>query len=83
MSILLTYCKFGNFHENFIFENGHKIHICDIKKSRLWHDLPISVNDRVISPFRADFISRTFAYAKFRENKTLAKISEFPVCPDK
>ena len=31
-------------------------------------DLPISVNDRAISP-----------YAKFRENKTLAKISEFTV----
>ena len=37
--------------------------------SRLWHDLPISVNDRIISPFLEDF----------RENKTLAKISGFTV----
>ena len=43
------------------------------------HELPISENDRVISPFREDLISRNFAYAKFRENKALAKISEFTV----
>ena len=34
---------------------------------------------RVNSPFREDFISQNFAYAKFHENKTLAKISEFTV----
>ena len=45
----------------------------DIKKSRVWYDLPISVNDRVISPFCEGFI-----FTKF-ENKTLAKISEFTV----
>ena len=39
----------------------------------------ISVNDREILPFCEDFISRNFAYAKFRENKTLAKTSEFSV----
>ena len=43
-------------------------------KFQLWHDLPISVNDRVISPFREDFV-----FTKFREKK-LAKISEFTVC---
>ena len=36
--------------------------------------LPISINDRVILPFREDFI-----ITKFRENKVLAKISEFTV----
>ena len=56
MSILLTYCKFENFRENFIFMKSVKKHICDIKKSRLRFDLPISVNDRAISPFREDFI---------------------------
>ena len=50
------YCKFGNFRENFIFANSVKRHICDVKNSRLSHDLHISVNDRVISPFREDLI---------------------------
>ena len=45
------YCKFGNFRENFIFANRVISHICDITNSRLGHDLPISVNDRLISPF--------------------------------
>ena len=31
----------------------------------------------VISPFRKGLFSRNFASAKFRKNKTLAKISEF------
>ena len=38
----------------------------------------------MISPFRKDFIFtklRLFEAAKFRENKTLAKISEFTVIP--
>ena len=39
----------------------------------LGHDLPTSVNDRVISPF-PEFV---FSFAKFPENKTLAKNSEF------
>ena len=51
-----TYCKSGNFRENFIFAYSVKIHICDSKKSGLGHDLPISVNDRVISAFGEDFI---------------------------
>ena len=38
-------------------------------KSRVWHDLPISVNDRVISPF----------CESFSQNKTLDNISEFTV----
>ena len=38
------------------------------------HDLPVSVNDRIISPFREDCILTKLR--KFRENKTLAKISE-------
>ena len=50
------YCKSGNFRENFIFTNSVKRHICDAKNSRLGHDLPVSVNDRVISPFLEDLI---------------------------
>ena len=52
----MKYCKFGNFRENFIFANSVKRHICDARNSRLRHDIPISVNDRVISPFREDFV---------------------------
>ena len=50
------YCKFGNFRENFIFPNGVKRHICNVENSRNMHDLPISVNDRVILPFHESFI---------------------------
>ena len=50
------------------------------KNSQLGQDLPISVIDRVISPFREGFIfAKLRAYAKFRENKTLTKISELTV----
>ena len=47
----LIYCKSGKFHENSSFANSFKIHISDSKKSGLGHDLPLSVNDRVISAF--------------------------------
>ena len=50
------YCKFGNFRENFIFANRVTRHICDVQTSRLRHDLPISVNDRVILLFREGLI---------------------------
>ena len=48
---ICKYCKFGNFCENFIFMKSVKIHIYGVKNSLLGHDLPISVNNRVISPF--------------------------------
>ena len=64
----------------FFFLNSVKRHICDVKVLRLGHDLPcISVNDIVILPFHKDLFSQNFACAKFCENKTLAKISEFTV----
>ena len=37
-----------------IFANSVKRHICDAKYSRLWHDLPISANERVILALRED-----------------------------
>ena len=42
-----------------------------MKNSQIRQDLPLSINDRVILPFREGL--------KFRENKVLAKISEFTV----
>ena len=71
-----SYCKFRDFGENFIFVNSVKRHICEVKNTQLRHDLPASVNDRVILPFREGYI---FTYAKFHEIKTLAKIFEFTV----
>ena len=50
------YCKFGNFREYFIFTNSIKRHISDVKNSRIRQDLPLSINDRVILPFRKGFI---------------------------
>ena len=48
--------KLTYFRENFIFENSVKRHICHVKNSRLGHDLPTSVDYRVISPFREGYI---------------------------
>ena len=67
------------FRENCIFANSIKSHICHVRNSRLGQELPTSVNDRVISPFREGLFSRNFASAKVREIKILAKISEFTV----
>ena len=44
--------NFGKFLHNFIFPKSVKTHNCDIENSRLGRDLPISVNDRVISPIK-------------------------------
>ena len=63
------------------FDNCIKRLISDVKNSLLRQDLPTSINDRVILPFREGFIfTKLRSYAKFRENKVLAKISEFTVC---
>ena len=50
----------GKFSKEFYFANSIKRHICDVRNSRLGHDIRIciSVNDRVILPFFA--ISRGF-----------------------
>ena len=52
----VRYCRIENFRENFILENSIKRHISDVKNSRLSQDLPISINDIVILPFRECFI---------------------------
>ena len=68
----IHYCRFGNFRENSIFEKNIKRHISNLKNSRLRQGLPISINDRVILPFRDGFI-----FTKLRKNKGIAKIFEF------
>ena len=62
---------------NFIFVKSVKRSICYVKNLRLAHDLPITVNDRVLLPFYESFIFTKLR--KFREIKTLAKISIFTV----
>ena len=61
--------------ENFFFVNSVKRHICDVKNSRLGHDLTISVNNRVILPFHEVFIF----ICEVSQKQTLAKICEFIV----
>ena len=69
--VLKTYfCKFGNFRENFIFANSIKSHICQVKISRLGHDSPISLNDRVIS--------RGFYFHETSHVRSFAKIKNPP-----
>ena len=65
----VIYCKFGNFHENFIFTNCVKRHICHVKNPRLGHDLSTPVNDRVISQ----------GFFLFHETKSVSKFFEFTV----
>ena len=61
------------FRENFIFANGVKRHICDVKYSQQRHDLPISVNNRVITPFREGFI-----FTKLRSFAKIKPLRKFP-----
>ena len=68
------YCRFGNFRENFIFANSITRHISDVKNSLQRQDLPKSINDRVILPFREGFIfTKLRIYAKFRKIKSSRK----------
>ena len=65
------YCKFGNFSENLIFAKSVKIHIkfVTLKFSTVGHDLTISEDDRVISPFPKVLFSRNFAFAKIYHSR--------------
>ena len=57
-----------------LFANSVKRHICDVKKSPLWHDLSLSVNDRMISPFREYFIFQETSHMRsFAKIKPLRK----------
>ena len=52
-----------------------KRHVCDIKKWRLEHDLPISVNGCVILPFHEGFfVCKTLFQQSFAKIKPLKKI---------
>ena len=72
MQVIEQCCRFGNFRENLIFAKNIKIHISVVKNSRLRQDLPISVNDRVILPFREGFI---FTKLRICYMRSFAKIN--------
>ena len=59
-----------------IFAKSIKRHICDVQTSQLRHDLPLSVNDRVILLFREGLIFTKLRICEVSRNKTLAKTSE-------
>ena len=59
------------------FGNSFEIHNCHVKNLQPGHDLSISVNDGVISPFCKGFIFKQLCNCKVGDNKRLAKISEF------
>ena len=60
--------------------NSVKRHIYDVKNSQLEHDPPTSVNVKYdFAILRGFYFSQNFANAQFRENRALAKISEFTV----
>ena len=80
----MLYMKIKKIRNNFIFTNNFKRNICDIKNSQLEHDLHTSLKDRLVSPFSDCFIFaklciRNDADAKYRENKSATKISQFTV----
>ena len=52
-----------------------KRHICDVKNLRLWHDLPISVNDRVIAPSQGFCLHETSHLRSFVKTKPSRKFS--------
>ena len=78
-----AYCKSGNFPENFIFANSVKRHSCGAKISRLVHDLPISVMDRVISRgfyFHENLHMQSFAKIKPSRKFPILQYLTFAVC---
>ena len=73
------YCIFGNFREKFIFANSVKRHICNIKISQYGHEIPISVNDRVISrmfSFHENKPSRKFPSLQYLTSSLTLKADE-------
>ena len=83
-----TYCKFGNFHENFIFANSVKRHIIHVRNSRLWHDLPTSKKTKCFRQFPRVLFLRNSAFAKIKPSgkfpnlQYLNQVSKFRSCDD-
>ena len=70
----LHYWLFGNVRENFVSAKSVKSIFAKLKKNAtIRHDLPISVNNRVISQFCEDFVFEVSG------KLTLGKIYELTV----
>ena len=69
--IIEAYCKFGNFCEVFSFVK---------MKSSRFHSITLSFTDIGKSCPSRDFLMSQICLIAIRENKILAKISEFTVC---
>ena len=52
-----VYTVDSEFRDNFIFAKSIKRHISNVKNLRIRQDLPISIYERMILPFREGFIS--------------------------
>ena len=65
VDLIVTTVNSENFRENFIFGNSVKTHTCDVKTSQQGCDLPISVNERVISPICEGFIFTKLPICEF------------------
>ena len=63
MCSLVEYWRFGNFRD-----------ISDVKNSRLRQGLPMSINDRVILPFREVFFHETSHMRSFAKIKSSRKL---------
>ena len=78
ITLVRRYCGFGNFRENFIFANSIKMHISDVKNSRLRQDLPLSINDRVILPIHEGFYfhktSLMPSFAKIKSSRIFSNL---------
>ena len=70
----MSYCKIRNFRDNFIFANSVKTHICDVRFSGQERDLPLSVNERVISPICEGFIFMKRSFTKINPSRKFPKL---------
>ena len=76
----LHYWLFGNVRENFVSAKSIKSIFAKLKKNAtIRHDLPISVNNRVISQFCEDFVFTKLRICEVSGKLTLGKIYELTV----
>ena len=68
-NVILLHTFFQKFSREFYFREKHLNTYLPNKKSRLELDSPTTVNGRVISPFREDFILAKLRIREVRENK--------------
>ena len=68
-----SYCKFGNVRERFIIANSVQRRIYHVKKSRLRHDLPASVND-ISQVYYFHETSHLRSFSKIKSSRTFSNL---------